>query len=121
MGGIAAGAYGVAFECSGRADAAEGALGQLDAAGTLVFVGTGAQPTRVNHNRMIVLELEAIGAFNYSARGFGPALELLDAEALPLDLLIEEDDVGLSGVMEAMGRMARGELPAKVLVRPEAR
>ncbi len=119
MGGIASGAFGVAFECSGRADAGEAALGQLDAAGVLVFVGTGAQPTRVNHNRMIVLELEAIGAYNYSDGGFGPALDLLGDGALPLDLLIEEDDVTLDGVMEAMGRMARGELPAKVLVRPE--
>ena len=33
--------YTVAFECSGRGDAAEAALDQLDYAGTLVFVGTG--------------------------------------------------------------------------------
>ncbi len=73
--------YAVAFECSGRAAAAEQALGQLDFAGTLVFVGTGSDPTRVNHNRMIIMELEAIGAYNYSAAGFGPAIELLDSGA----------------------------------------
>ena len=27
--------------------------------------------------------------------------------------------MGLAGVMEAMGRLARGEIPAKVLVNPE--
>lgn len=111
--------YAAVFECSGRAAAAERALGQLDFAGTLVFVGTGAKPTRVNHNRMIVLELEAIGTFNYSADGFGPAVDLLDTGKLPLDLLLEEDDVPLSGVMAAMDKLSRGELAAKVLVRPQ--
>jgi (R,R)-butanediol dehydrogenase/meso-butanediol dehydrogenase/diacetyl reductase len=110
--------YAVAFECSGHASAAERALGQLDFAGTLVFVGTGSEPTRVNHNRMIILELEAVGTFNYSAEGFGPALDLLDSGAMPLDALIEADAVPLSGVMEAMERLSRGEIPAKVLVGP---
>ena len=112
--------YAVAFECSGRAAAAEQALGQLDFAGTLVFVGTGSNPTRVNHNRMIIMELEAIGAYNYSAAGFGPAIELLDSGVLSVDLLIEKDDVPLSGIMDAMERLSRGELAAKVLVRPGA-
>ena len=94
----------MAFECSGRARAAERALAQLDHAGTLVFVGTGAEPIRVNHNRMIVLELEAIGTFNYSADGFQPALDLLDSGEMPLELLIEPDDVPLGGVMDAMDR-----------------
>ena len=48
-GGVASGSYAVAFECSGRARAGQAALGQLDYAGTLVFVGTGADPTPVNH------------------------------------------------------------------------
>jgi (R,R)-butanediol dehydrogenase/meso-butanediol dehydrogenase/diacetyl reductase len=109
----------VAFECSGRADAAEQALGQLDFAGTLVFVGTGSHPPRVNHNRMIIMELEAIGAYNYSAAGFGPALELLDSGVLPVDLLIEKDDVPLSGIMDVMGRLSRGELAGKVMVSPQ--
>ena len=112
--------YGVAFECSGRAAAAEQALGQLDFAGTLVFVGTGSGPTRVNHNRMIIMELEAMGAYNYSPAGFGPAIDLLDSGVLPVDLLIENDDVPLSGIMDAMERLSRGELASKVLVSPQA-
>jgi threonine dehydrogenase-like Zn-dependent dehydrogenase len=95
------------------------ALGQLDFAGTLVFVGTGSEPTRVNHNRMIVMELEAIGAYNYSAAGFGPAVQLLDRGDLPIELLVEDGDVPLSGIMDAMGRLSRGELAAKVLVSPQ--
>jgi 2-desacetyl-2-hydroxyethyl bacteriochlorophyllide A dehydrogenase len=113
-------AYGVAFECSGHAAAAQRAIGQLDFAGTLVFVGTGSEPVPVNHNRMIVLELEALGTFNYSAEGFQPALDLLDSGVLPVELLIEPDDVPLDGVLEAMQRLSRGEIPSKVLVNPGA-
>jgi (R,R)-butanediol dehydrogenase/meso-butanediol dehydrogenase/diacetyl reductase len=111
--------YSVVFECSGHAAAAEAALAQLDYAGTLVFVGTGHDWPRVDHNRMIVLELTAIGAYNYDADGFESALGLLASGDLPLDLLIEPDDVRLDGVLTAMRRLAAGELAAKVLVRPE--
>ena len=38
---------------------------------------------------------------------------------MPLDLLVEPDDVPLGGVMDAMDRLARGEVAAKVLVNPE--
>jgi len=110
--------YDVVFECSGNAHAAEVALDQLDYAGTLVFVGTGHEMPRVNHNRAIVLELTIMGAYNYDAEGFGPALDLLASGALPLDLLIAPDDVPLDGVLDAMHRLAAGEIPGKVMVRP---
>jgi L-iditol 2-dehydrogenase len=118
MGRVVDDPFTFAFECSGRATAAESAIDQLDVAGTLVFVGTGSEMPRVNHNRMIVLELTAIGAYNYDAEGFAPALDLLASGALPLDLLIEADDIPLDGVRAAMDRLAAGELPGKVLVRP---
>ncbi len=111
--------YSVAFECSGHARAAEAALDQLDYAGTLVFVGTGREQPSINHNRMIVLELTAIGAYNYDSDGFVAALALLASGALPLDLLIEPDDVLLDGVLGAMHRLAEGTPPGKVMVRPE--
>ncbi len=109
----------IAFECSGNARAAEAALDQLDYAGTLVFVGTGHEEPRVNHNRMIVLELTALGAYNYGADGFSGALDLLASGRLPVDLLVEPDDVTLDELDTTMRRLARGELPGKVLVRPE--
>jgi threonine dehydrogenase-like Zn-dependent dehydrogenase len=109
----------VAFECSGRPSAGAQALDQLDRAGTLVFVGTGPVPVPVNHNRMIVLELDVLGAYNYSAEGFGPAVELLTAGAVPVELLLEPVDVPLDGVMVAMEQMGRGEVTGKVLVAPE--
>ena len=60
-----------------------------------------------------------IGAYNYEAAGFAPALELLASGALPLDALIEPDDVLLDGLLPAMERLAAGELAGKVMVRPE--
>jgi threonine dehydrogenase-like Zn-dependent dehydrogenase len=111
--------YAVAFECSGHAQAAERALDPLDYGGTLVFVGTGRELPRINHNRMIILELTATGAYNYDDGGFEAALDLLASGDLPVDALIEPEDVTLGGVMEAMHRLARGEIPGKLLVRPE--
>ncbi len=108
----------VAFECSGHGSAAESALDQLDYAGVFVFVGTGSPPPRVNHNRVIVMEQTIIGAYNYDATGFRPALEVLASNALPLDLLIEPIDIGLDEVLATMQRLAAGELPGKVMVTP---
>jgi len=113
--------YTMAFECSGHASAAESALDNLDYAGTLVFVGTGHDMPRVNHNRAIVLELSILAAYNYDFEGFAPALELLASGRLPLDALIEADDVLLDDVLATMHRLAAGELPGKVMVRPETR
>jgi 2-desacetyl-2-hydroxyethyl bacteriochlorophyllide A dehydrogenase len=119
MGGPVEPSYTLAFECSGNARAAESALDQLDFAGTLVFVGTGAESPRVNHNRVIIFELTIIGSYNYEADGFVGALELLASGALPVDLLIEPEDVGLDGVLHAMEQLSAGTLPGKVMVRPE--
>jgi len=111
--------FSVVFECSGKATACERALDQVDFAGTFVFVGTGHDQPRVNHNRVIILELTLIGAYNYDAAGWGPALDLLASGALPVEQLIHPDDVPLDGLGAAMVRLAAGDIPAKVLVRPE--
>jgi (R,R)-butanediol dehydrogenase/meso-butanediol dehydrogenase/diacetyl reductase len=110
--------YQVVFECSGRADAAESAIDQLDFAGTCVLVGTGHDLPRINHNRVIVLENTIIGAYNYDADGFAPALALLASGAMPLDALAEPVDISLDDLPEALRRCAAGELPGKVMVRP---
>jgi len=107
-----------AFECSGKARAAEAALDQLDYAGTLVFVGTGHDMPRINHNRAIVLELTLLGAYNYDAAGFAPALDLLASGLVPLELLIEPVDVGLGELAPTLRRLAAGEIPGKVMVVP---
>jgi hypothetical protein len=59
-----------------------------------------------------------VGTYNYSADGFQPALDLLDGGTMPIDLLIEPEDIALGGVMDAMERLSRGEIPGKVLVNP---
>jgi 2-desacetyl-2-hydroxyethyl bacteriochlorophyllide A dehydrogenase len=110
--------YQVVFECSGHASAVEAGLGQLDYAGTLVIVGTGFAPPRINQNRTIIFELEIIGAYNYNDEGFQPAVDLLDSGTLPLENLIEPDNIPLSEVMVSMERLARGEIPSKVMVQP---
>jgi (R,R)-butanediol dehydrogenase/meso-butanediol dehydrogenase/diacetyl reductase len=110
--------FDIAFECSGVAAAAEAALDQLDEAGTFVFVGTGHEWPRVNHNRAIIFELTLIGAYNYNADGFAGAVALLDSGALPLDELIERDDIALDQLGDTMERLAHGEIAGKVMVRP---
>lgn len=110
--------FAVVFECSGHASATEAGLGQLDYAGTLVIVGTGFEPPRINQNRMIIFELQIIGAYNYNDEGFQPAVDLLASGTLPLDALIEPLNVPLSDVMVSMERLARGEIPSKVMVQP---
>jgi 2-desacetyl-2-hydroxyethyl bacteriochlorophyllide A dehydrogenase len=110
--------YPVVFECSGHASAVEAGVGQLDYAGTLVIVGTGFEPPRINQNRVIIFELEIIGAYNYNDEGFQPAVDLLNNGTLPFDALIEPDNIPLSEVMVSMERLARGEIPSKVMVQP---
>jgi threonine dehydrogenase-like Zn-dependent dehydrogenase len=110
--------YAVVFECSGHASAAEAGFNQLDYAGTLVIVGTGFEPPKINQNRMIIFELEIIGAYNYNDEGFQPAVDLLDSGTLPFDALIEPDNVPLSDVMVSMEQLARGEIASKVMVQP---
>jgi (R,R)-butanediol dehydrogenase/meso-butanediol dehydrogenase/diacetyl reductase len=121
MGVPVADPYTVVFECSGHASAAERALDQVDFAGTFVFLGTGHERPRVNHNRVIILELTLLGAYNYDAGGWSAALDLLASGALPVDALIHPDDVRLDELGDAMRRLAAGEIPAKAMVVPETK
>lgn len=110
--------FDVALECSGRPDAMEAALGQLGPGGTLVLVGTGMRRPRLDHNRILLQELVVTGAYEYDAGGFDRALALLADDALPTGLLIEPEDVPLSGLGAALERLAAGELAGKVMVVP---
>jgi 2-desacetyl-2-hydroxyethyl bacteriochlorophyllide A dehydrogenase len=106
------------LECSGRADAMEAGLAQLGRGGRLVLVGTGMHAPGLDNNRVLLNELVITGAYNYDRRGFAAALSLLESGALPVDLLIEADDVPLSGLLDAMKKLATGDLAGKVLVVP---
>jgi len=107
------------LECSGRADAMEVGLTQLRRGGRLVLVGTGMHSPRLDNNRILLNELVITGAYNYDGGGFTAALRLLGTGRLPIDLLIEPDDVPLSGLQDAMHKLAGAELAGKVLVVPE--
>jgi (R,R)-butanediol dehydrogenase / meso-butanediol dehydrogenase / diacetyl reductase len=113
---VAASPYDVAIECSGM----EMALAQLQRHGTLVLSGTGMTPPRFDPNRIILNELVVTGSYEYVADDYARALELLATGALPTGLLIEPQDVPLTGVQRAMEQLVAGELAAKVLVAPRA-
>jgi 2-desacetyl-2-hydroxyethyl bacteriochlorophyllide A dehydrogenase len=110
--------FDVALECSGHAAAMEAALAQLRRAGTLVLVGAGITPPRFDPNRILLNELVVTGAFVYDADGFERALALLASGDLPLELLVEPDDVPLDGLLDAALALGSGALARKVMVVP---
>jgi len=112
------GAVDVVLECSGKARAMEAGLAQLARGGTLVLVGAGMEPPRFDPNRILLNELVVTGAFTYDHDGFERALELLAAGDLPVEVLLEPDDVPLDGLLDAMRELADGRRAGKVLVRP---
>ena len=71
-------------------------------------------------NPSALAELVITGSVEYVAADYDAALAMLAAGQLPVDLLIEPDDVPLSGVQQAMELLAAGELPGKVMVVPRA-
>ncbi|HBZ68364.1 MAG TPA: hypothetical protein DEP35_00830 [Deltaproteobacteria bacterium] len=108
----------VVFECSGRPAAMESGLTQLKRAGMLVIVGTGLARPTFDHNRILLNELVVTGAFNYDAGGFEEALRLLESSVLPVEQLIEREDVTLDGMLDALFELEHGVRAAKVMVAP---
>ena len=117
-GQVAADAVGCVFETSGARPAAQAGLTQLAGGGTMVLVGIGMDHPRLDTNRMILNELVVTGAYEYDPDGLSAALELIASGALPMDVLLEPDPVGLDGILDVMGRLRSGEVAGKVLVRP---
>lgn len=115
---VVEGAVDVVLECSGNRSAMEAGLAQLRRGGVLVLVGAGIDPPRFDANRILLNELVITGAFTYDADGFERALELLAGGLLPVDDLVEPDDVDLFGIIDAMHGLADGRLAGKVLVKP---
>ena len=117
-GQVVAGAVDLVLECSGRAEAMEAGLAQLRRGGTMVLVGSGMQPPRLDPNRILLNELVVTGAFNYDPGGLERALDLLASGEVPVEVLLEPGEVGLDGLLEAMEAAADGRRAGKVLVRP---
>jgi threonine dehydrogenase-like Zn-dependent dehydrogenase len=108
----------VVLECSGRRSAMEAGFNQLRRGGTLALVGSGVERPSFDPNRFILNELTVVGAFVYDEGGFGHALELLADPAFPTDRLIEDDDVPLGGISEALAGLVQGRFAGKVMVAP---
>jgi 2-desacetyl-2-hydroxyethyl bacteriochlorophyllide A dehydrogenase len=115
---IAPNAVHVVFECSGKKAAMEAGFNQLRRGGVLVLVGAGVEAPTFDPNRMILNELTVRGSFVYDLGGFERALELLASGLLPNELLIESDDVPLSGISQALEALATGQIRGKVMVAP---
>jgi len=112
------GAVHVVFECSGKRPAMEAGLGMLRRGGRLLLVGAGIERPRFDPNRILLNELTLTGAYCYDENGIDAALALLAEDVLPVDVLLEPDDIGLDGVGPALEQLAAGEIAGKVLVRP---
>jgi (R,R)-butanediol dehydrogenase/meso-butanediol dehydrogenase/diacetyl reductase len=91
---------------------------QLGRGGHLVLVGAGIEAPSFDPNRLILNELTVSGSFVYDAGGFERALELLGSGRLPVDVLIDPEDVSLQGLGQAMQKLAAGEVAGKVMVVP---
>ncbi|HLX89783.1 MAG TPA: alcohol dehydrogenase catalytic domain-containing protein [Acidimicrobiales bacterium] len=115
---LSAHAVDVVLECSGKGVAVETGLHQLLRGGRLVLVGAGMDQPALDPNRVILNELEISGSFIYDADGFDRALALLASGALPTDVLIEAQDVGLDELPQAMAGLAGGSIAGKVMVVP---
>lgn len=115
---ISADAVDFVFECSGKKAAMEAGYNQLLRGGVLTLVGAGVEPPTFDPNRMILNELHVCGSFIYDADGFERALEMLASGMLPVDGLIEPDDVTLDRLGDALTGLAKGQIAGKVLVVP---
>jgi threonine dehydrogenase-like Zn-dependent dehydrogenase len=96
----------------------EAGLRMLRRGGCLVMVGAGLEPPRFDPNRILLNELTVTGAFCYDHGGIDAALAMLAQNVLPLDRLLEPDDVGLDALGPALAGLAAGDIAGKVLVAP---
>ena len=109
-----------AIECSGRSDAMETALGNLDLGATLVLSGTGMQRPKFDGNRIIINELTIAGTVEYTPDDYAESLALLASGQLPTEVLIEPDDRGLAHLEDVLAQLSHGEIAGKVMVAPNA-
>ncbi len=112
------GAWDVVLECSGVKAAQSQAFGVAGPGGTIVLVGAGMGRPSFDANRVLLNELVVTGAYNYDENGIDKALELLASGRLPIDALVEADDVSLDGMQDALEGLAAGTIPSKVLINP---
>lgn len=108
----------VTIDATGRPEVWEQAIAATGRGGSVVFFGGCAPGTsvRVDTRRTHYEELTLLGTFHHTPDVVRRAVELLEAEVLVPDGLLTHR-MGLDGVGEALGLMARGEA-LKVLIEP---
>ena len=82
-----------------------------------MLVGAGMRRPRLDNNRILLNELTITGSFVYDADGF-PRARAARVGRVPLDVLVETDDVPLDGLLDAALDLHEGRLAAKVMVVP---
>lgn len=87
----------------------------------MVLVGLGDGPSPgLDANRLTLLECTVTGSLDYSRGEFEEAIALLASGRLPVDDILEPDDVPLDRVADVLPDLASGEIAGKVLVAPQA-
>ena len=105
-----------AFECSAASPALETAVEILPHHGSLALLGVATFPVSFHSYTIIRKELMVTGSSSY-AEEFDIAIRLFERGDLDVQPLTSEV-VGLEGVLDAFGRLERGEA-IKVLVQPD--
>jgi (R,R)-butanediol dehydrogenase/meso-butanediol dehydrogenase/diacetyl reductase len=108
----------IVFEVSGAAAAVLGATDLAKVRGTLVVVAIHPTPREINLQRVFWRELSILGARVYQRVDFEKAIELLDREVIPADLLITKI-VPLSETQDAFTDLENGRA-MKILVDVQA-
>ena len=105
-----------AFECSAAPPALETAVEILPHHGSLALLGVATFPVSFHSYTIIRKELMVTGSSSY-AEEFDISIRLFERGDLDVQPLTSEV-VGLEGVLDAFGRLERGEA-IKVLVQPD--
>lgn len=108
--------FDVAIECSGTVSATSQALDQLRPGGRLVIVGTNFDTVPFHPLRILVQELDIVGARQYDPNGFGNALSMLQHGSIAWRDVVEPSDTALGDVMRLFQEMRRGVVSGKPLV-----
>jgi L-iditol 2-dehydrogenase len=108
----------VTIDATGRPEVWSEAVAAVTRGGTVVFFGGCAPGTTVplDTRRAHYEELTLVGAFHHTPEMIRRAVDLLDSGAIAPEGLLTHR-MGLDGVCEALGLMARGEA-LKVLIEP---
>jgi 2-desacetyl-2-hydroxyethyl bacteriochlorophyllide A dehydrogenase len=108
--------FDVVLECSGSGAATRQGLEQLRPAGRLVIVGVNFEPCIVDPLRMLVQELEMVGARQYDNNGLDDALDLLRTGAIPAPDILDDNDTDFADFLLLLSAMKGGEVAGKPLM-----